>query len=216
MKDVSVNDGRTVLFVSHNMSAIQTLCDKGIYLQNGEIKYSGDIKNCINHYLTSGILINSENEKFFSIENGKDCQITEIRLVNENKQLINKVISNTSCVFINVKYLIQTQISRLHLTYYLRNESGDIIFFSDRTDYHEQYLAVEPGTYSFRLKIPINFLIPGKYYLTTYCGNEDSGSSFVSQDDLCFEIENVGTFRTQKRDGYFYCPVEWEKIENEV
>jgi ABC-type polysaccharide/polyol phosphate transport system ATPase subunit len=51
MKDVSVNDGRTVLFVSHNMGAIQKLCTKGIFLLNGEINDCGYIDKIISNYL---------------------------------------------------------------------------------------------------------------------------------------------------------------------
>jgi lipopolysaccharide transport system ATP-binding protein len=51
MQDVSREGGRTVLFVSHNMAAVQKLCETGIVLQNGGIKYIGDIENAIQHYL---------------------------------------------------------------------------------------------------------------------------------------------------------------------
>lgn len=50
MKDVSVNDGRTVLFVSHNISAIRALCNRGLFLENGRVKDIGKIDNVINLY----------------------------------------------------------------------------------------------------------------------------------------------------------------------
>lgn len=52
--DVSNNDGRTVLFVSHNMAAVQNLCNKGIYLQNGKLVQQGRIEEVIPAYLRSG------------------------------------------------------------------------------------------------------------------------------------------------------------------
>jgi len=55
MDQVSKNEGRTVLFVSHNMGAVEGLCQKGITLNNGEITYNGTSSEAINHYLnTSG------------------------------------------------------------------------------------------------------------------------------------------------------------------
>jgi len=54
MKDVSSREGRTVLFVSHNMSAVQKLCDTGIILKFGEVNLSGTIDKVINKYLASG------------------------------------------------------------------------------------------------------------------------------------------------------------------
>jgi lipopolysaccharide transport system ATP-binding protein len=51
MQDVSRNDGRTVLFVSHNMGSIRALCNNGILLKNGQIEFVGKITNVIDYYL---------------------------------------------------------------------------------------------------------------------------------------------------------------------
>ena len=53
MQDVSKGDGRTVLFVSHNMGAVKSLCKSGIVLNNGEISFSGNIDDSVNYYLRS-------------------------------------------------------------------------------------------------------------------------------------------------------------------
>ena len=53
MQDVSKNDGRTVLFVSHNMNSMLNLCHNGILLENGSIKYVSDIQDTVNYYLKS-------------------------------------------------------------------------------------------------------------------------------------------------------------------
>lgn len=53
MQDVSRNDGRTVLFVSHNMAAVKNLCQKGLLLQNGIITYSGKVNEVIEKYINS-------------------------------------------------------------------------------------------------------------------------------------------------------------------
>ncbi len=51
MKDVSKNDGRTVLFVSHNLQAVELLCTHGIYMKNGTVREIGSPREVINHYL---------------------------------------------------------------------------------------------------------------------------------------------------------------------
>ena len=55
MKDVSSTGGRTVLFVSHNMAAVRTLCNNGIVLKNGCIDFSGTADDCVNYYMESNI-----------------------------------------------------------------------------------------------------------------------------------------------------------------
>ena len=51
MKDVSSGDGRTVLFVSHNMNSVKALCTRGVVLKNGMIDFSGGINDSILHYI---------------------------------------------------------------------------------------------------------------------------------------------------------------------
>jgi len=51
MQDVSKGEGRTVLFVSHNMASVKSLCTKGILLKNGMVDYSGTVEDTINRYL---------------------------------------------------------------------------------------------------------------------------------------------------------------------
>jgi lipopolysaccharide transport system ATP-binding protein len=69
MEDVSKNEGRTVLFVSHNMGVVSQLCKKGILLSKGQIKVSGDMKKVIESYLR-----NEESKNIYSVENSAKKQ----------------------------------------------------------------------------------------------------------------------------------------------
>ncbi|UYZ57458.1 ABC transporter ATP-binding protein [Hymenobacter latericus] len=61
MKDVSVNGGRTVLFVSHNMDAVRSLCTRGVYMQNGGLHSSGEISEVVaNYYQNVSINLKSQ------------------------------------------------------------------------------------------------------------------------------------------------------------
>ena len=83
MQDVSKGEGRTVLFVSHNMASIRQLCNNGVLLENGKIKYRGDIINTINTYLNeekpvSSIYIPKNNvvKKILAQQIGDIIQLT--------------------------------------------------------------------------------------------------------------------------------------------
>ena len=52
MQDLSTGEGRTVLFVSHNMASVKSLCDRGIVLENGSSVYEGNVEKAINFYLS--------------------------------------------------------------------------------------------------------------------------------------------------------------------
>lgn len=215
MEDVSKNEGRTVLFVSHNMSTIQAICNTGILLSKGKIDVTGDIRHCIKKYLSSALNVDNSKIIKYKPDLSKDCQILEASLIDNVNNRIVETLSGKSELFILIKYSVNIKIYRWHLTYYLRNENGEIIFFSDRTDFHNSYMEAEVGMYTFKLKVPVNLLLPGKYFITTYCGNEDTGNHFVSQDTLSFEVENMNDFRTDHRDGHFYNAINWEQINYE-
>ena len=69
MQDVSKGEGRTVLFVSHNMAAVRKLCKTGIVLSNGCISYQGSASDCIDQYITSNQESNTAFKKFYDEEN---------------------------------------------------------------------------------------------------------------------------------------------------
>ncbi len=78
MNDISKGEGRTVLFVSHNMGSISMLCQKGVLLSKGQIAYMGDVQECITQYISEGvsesvfISKNTDSEMFFQRVSLKD------------------------------------------------------------------------------------------------------------------------------------------------
>lgn len=88
MQDVSKGQGRTVLFVSHNMGAVRSLCKNGCVLKNGKIDHIGTSEDCINHYLEDGSI--SEMISYAKIEKKHrpwDNQLQEIEILSA--QLLN-------------------------------------------------------------------------------------------------------------------------------
>ena len=83
MHDVANGEGRTVLFVSHNMAAVKSLCKTGVVMKNGGIEYTGDIESSVAHYLQIGN--HSSEEKIIDRIKWKKPSMT-----------INKVVINGS------------------------------------------------------------------------------------------------------------------------
>ena len=87
MDDVSKKEGRTVLFVSHNMAAVRQLCTRGILLRNGELMFNGDIEGAIEIYLNQTTAV---NEQFVSLKDyprlydflGKEMHINSLSFTN--------------------------------------------------------------------------------------------------------------------------------------
>ena len=84
MQDVSKGEGRTVLFVSHNMASIRSLCKTGVLLEKGTVKYIGDIGETVNQYLSNSVEFDGRPiiDSFHIIDN--NLIITDV-LVNGSK-----------------------------------------------------------------------------------------------------------------------------------
>jgi lipopolysaccharide transport system ATP-binding protein len=81
MGDISKGEGRTVLFVSHNMAAVQNLCVRSIVLDKGQVLYDGDVSNAIDSYLQLGV---SNFEKKAIVRFGKDAFEVNANLLDSN------------------------------------------------------------------------------------------------------------------------------------
>lgn len=84
MKDVAGNQGRTVLFVSHNMPSVQQLCSSGLMLSGGEVVMRAPIENTITHYLKSLDSVSQQNLRFRQDRQGNgQIRVTGITLHDE-------------------------------------------------------------------------------------------------------------------------------------
>ena len=88
MQDVSKGEGRTVLFVSHNMASVEALCTKGILLENGKISFHGMIQDTINNYLTTNAQISDINT--IDRKGLGNFQIRNIRVKNERGEYVDE------------------------------------------------------------------------------------------------------------------------------
>ncbi len=77
MQDVSKGEGRTVLFVSHNMASIKSLCKTGVMLENGSLKYVGGVKETVDYYI--GESGSSENQYFDDLAKAPGNDVIRIK-----------------------------------------------------------------------------------------------------------------------------------------
>ncbi|MBI9067992.1 MAG: ABC transporter ATP-binding protein [Salinivirgaceae bacterium] len=145
--------GRTVLFVSHNMNAIKSLCNKGLLLKNGGLDYSGNIEKSITKYLNSYEIGSPDKELSFPINPELQMQLTSVRLSGAKSQPL-EVIDVFGEAFIEFEYLVRsadsTTVINLDLEY-----MGSIILRSFDCDVQEHLYQHRPvGTYKGRVKLP--------------------------------------------------------------
>ncbi len=91
IQDISEGEGRTVLFVSHNMESIQKLCSRCIVLSDGEVSFDGNVNEAISKYLTFFSEDQNENNKFPIVVG--DIQINNFQVSDKNFKEVKTLIS---------------------------------------------------------------------------------------------------------------------------
>ena len=161
MKDVSQGEGRTVLFVSHNMTSVKSLCKTGILLENGMLKEMGHVDQIVSHYLRGGSEIDNykhwdvpqyRNDGFELLEIGirpKGGNYTDVMRVTDELELV-------------ARYRLTEPKERFWLTFHMKNEQGEKIFsFYAGSEQVSQKKA--KGEYEQTCQIPADFLNWGNY-----------------------------------------------------
>jgi lipopolysaccharide transport system ATP-binding protein len=209
MKDVSVNDGRTVLFVSHNMAAVKTLCSKGIVLEYGKIAYGGDITNTVNHYLKGDS--ETQNKKTLLKQyDTNEFKLNEISLKNLNSSSDDPLLENEVIELMTDFYLKEKDAERYYITYHLYNESGEALFsFSD--SFGEARL--KPGQNNLICRFPASFFQSGTYYLSLFLVQDKRVAVFHEKDIICFTVADggreLGTYMGRE-PGFIKPNFKWE------
>jgi len=188
MQDVSTNDGRTVLFVSHNMASIAQLCNKGLLLHNGTSIFGGDITETIDTYLN-----NKENHHFYkNYTKNNAINITEQHLLNTKDKQVNSFrFDEPVCVKCTIEIKDAVKNATLTLFVYGKNEE---LLFSNHLQLGDNYRV---GRYEIRGEIPQSLLLPGHYSINTKV--HIPNVVFIDKDDntIGFTIEDTGSDHSQ-------------------
>ena len=190
MKDVSTGEGRTVLFVSHNMTSVKSLCKTGILLENGMLKEMGHVDQIVSHYLRGGSEI--DNYKHWDIPQYKNggFELLEIgvRPKGGNYTDVMRVTDELELV---VRYRLTEPKERFWLTFHMKNEQGEKIFsFSGAGRCYDHKHA--SGEYEQICHIPANFLNWGNYAIDFMAieRNSDLQVLVVEPDLISFTLAN--------------------------
>ncbi|ARV05495.1 hypothetical protein BTO04_01755 [Polaribacter sp. SA4-10] len=162
MQDISSSDGRTVLFVSHNMAAVKSLCSRGVILENGETKFEGVIDEVINEYLKNHNQF--ANQKWDVVDGPKTdfLKLREAKVLNiDNKISLNHMITND--IQIEFSYQILKENELFVCGFNLFNGHNIHILSSHDKNSKTRKEPLKKGIYKKTIVIPGNFLAEGSY-----------------------------------------------------
>ena len=200
MQDVS-KSGRTILFVSHNLSSIRNLCNRVIVLDKGSCIYDGDVENGINKYLQINSFNNNKTQKNpILINNIKnlDVQWEEIGILNKKGYYSVNFQFNEE-IKLELIFKINKPSNYYYSIFRLEDSLGNVIFVSTDEDVENSKLSeLEIGTYNYLFTIPKQILKPGQYYLTFSLAKKNIGAIHILEKIAKFNIEDNFSNRSLK------------------
>jgi lipopolysaccharide transport system ATP-binding protein len=204
MDEVS-NSGRTVIFVSHDMVAIRTLCKNAIALEKGQITCVGEVNKVIENYSEKG----PKEITFQKWEDGKEIGSGSVRIkelsVYDNVDRNNQIFDVETEIRIDTTILCLQSI-KFNLSVVLYKSNGECIFNSGSSS-----TLIKEGLHTYSFVIPSNFLNDGNYYLSFYLIKDAAEVVFRKDELLSFEIKDTirDGFWTGKWLGAVRPKLEW-------
>lgn len=190
MQDISKGKGRTVLFVSHNMAAVKTLCTRAIVLENGNIRFNGEVGEAVDYYLALS------NEIF------------EVPFIDRTDRIgsgfakLNNVIIDQDFVYtgkpfkvqLNYENLSEFKVTEFGISIWNKDEVK-IISISSTFKNQIGTLVAKKGTVFCEIdELP---LIKGNYILNAFISTEEGLADYIEKI-LKFEVEDIDYYNTGK------------------
>lgn len=188
-------EGRTIIFVSHNMAAISRLCNRVVLLDKGRVIQEGDPETVIQAYFaqgeqSSGLLVLPAEEK-------PGAQIKEIGIANEDDQFSSSVKVHRD-FFLHLRFRVHEKLDQTRVSISVLTQDGTTVFVTMHSDENpDEKRELLPGDYRARVRVPAHLLNVGTYSLNVQINGRRPGYGRALLDHvqqaLNFRVEKTGT-----------------------
>jgi lipopolysaccharide transport system ATP-binding protein len=210
MGEVS-REGRTVLFVSHNMGAIKRLCTQTIYLENGQVKFYGDTEAATQHYKGEA----KDNWlATFSPDLNKAIRIRQIEIVPYNGLSSNE-LDTADGFLLRIEYNVNRPTNGAHAFIRIHMDDGETLLATSDADTAPERLGIRsPGSYICEIHIPPGILGAGRYTITWSAGIPFLENFDVEFHALMFHVVDQKGMRRNyihhERPGLLALDLDWQ------
>ena len=215
MSDVA-HQGRTVLFVSHNMSAIMRLTDQTVVLERGRAVMQAPTAEAVDYYLSQGFSQEGQHE-WKADELEKDpapFHPIRIKILNDDGA-VSDTVRSTEKFHIEFEYSLDEDITGLRVGFYIISTRGEFVLTSfdvDDAEKFERYSTRKAGRYVSRCTIPADFLNEGRFVVGVNASIFKIRTYFHDEQALVFNVNGTGAPGTQwpePRTGLIRPRLDW-------
>jgi lipopolysaccharide transport system ATP-binding protein len=197
MQDVSQKGGRTVIFVSHNMSAIQSLCNKTIVLDSGEKVFESVVEEGVSYYLND-YAKQSRNLDLNNIPRNGTCDIivTSFHIEDINGNILQSALSGSDIVLVfKYKKRIEKKIEKVSLGFSLHNSLGDILSLL-YSDFNDTYFDINESEGTIKCRINNFIFSAGRYNVGLRIVSRGIEIDYPKSKIGYFDVENGNFYGT--------------------
>lgn len=213
-------EGRTILFVSHNLAAVKSLCPQSMFLTHGSLQYYGDTETATRIYLQENETLSMEESNVQSLTRSQILNIHPCNIKGSSQTLF----PHDKVIHIRVKAYLSASAAKTHLMLKIYNSNLEILFTShDFEPTGNSLIPAQTGVYEFQAQIPAHFLNPGRYYLGAQISRQTRKNKVRSVHTLDhtseFEVYDNGSLLSQLNipwEGSVHSQrIKWSRVDHE-
>ena len=207
IKDV-VKNGCTMIFVSHNMGTVESVCRRSLLLNHGEIVLEGTSNQVINRYLKLMTENTNGRQEDLPIQDKHVLNIVSINLIDEHGKIVQQIPTGQS-VTVRFTYNIYQKVQNPTLSFRIRTENGTIVF-ETKTRKDNFRISGNIGLSSVDFEIEELCLSAGKYHFLGSMSDETDTVIYDWKNNLCFfEVTDYS-----ERLGIVSLKAKWRDVDN--
>jgi lipopolysaccharide transport system ATP-binding protein len=178
----AAEQGRTVLFVSHNMAAVERLCTRALLLENGRVRIDGSVRDVLSDYLST-----TEAEVLECVPESDPSRAAEVKriVLCDQSGAAKKDVTAADAPVLAIELLIRERRPDLKIAWSLHDSLQNPIFSTCPPDDGLSH-PTEPGLHSFRIAFPGQILLPRRYSITV--------SVYTTRSEVIHNCENALSF----------------------
>jgi lipopolysaccharide transport system ATP-binding protein len=215
MEDVA-KEGRTVLFVSHNMTAMRSLCTRGFLFEGGRLRKAGPVHECIDEYLSSaagdesGDVATAElSRPSLGVDEEASLRVTRVRVESPPGQA---VLRTGEPLGLSVEFQTDRPLAGVVFGFSIKSSDNVLLFECRSSDSLGPVATLAPGRHAVRASVARNPLNPGLYSLSVGARSESKGLDYLPSV-MTLRVDNAERFESlwlEAPSGLFRVLSDWQ------
>jgi len=216
MGEVSRSGGKTVLFVSHNMTSIGSLCNRILVMKNGQVDFHGGVKAGLNHYINNVQSVAGATERqdvIRALPEDEYFELLDFDMVQEESD--GSVFASHKPLDLVFTYRIRKPVTGLRVGFEVMEKNSELTLFAVfHDDAYDRVVPWTPGVYTSRARIEANLLREASYLVNITVCIHNVRWIINGQVKLPLDVRNLvgitAIYGYERRPGYLLPEIGWE------